>query len=78
MDRCNIPEAHSKVIPNLAQIKYFLKCIFSRNPNLLLDQCKNSREFLRVLTLKKYDEIKKFMVSAYNTSLRVIKVFITK
>ncbi|KAH8239045.1 hypothetical protein KR032_000244 [Drosophila birchii] len=38
----------------------FLKHI-QKNPNLLLDQCKNSRYFLRALTLKKYDEIKKFM-----------------
>ncbi|KAH8286471.1 hypothetical protein KR054_009817 [Drosophila jambulina] len=38
----------------------FLKHV-QKNPNLLLDQCKNSRHFLRALTIKKYDEIKKFM-----------------
>ncbi|KAH8322229.1 uncharacterized protein [Drosophila kikkawai] len=38
----------------------FLKHL-QKNPNLLLDQCKNSKHFLRALTIKKYDEIKKFM-----------------
>ncbi|XP_020816001.1 uncharacterized protein LOC110190038 isoform X1 [Drosophila serrata] len=38
----------------------FLKHI-QKNTSLLLDQCKNSRYFLRALTTKKYGEVKKFM-----------------
>jgi len=34
-----------------------------RNPNLLLNQCKNSTEYLQTLSTKKYDEIKSFLVS---------------
>ncbi|XP_017001873.2 outer dynein arm-docking complex subunit 4 [Drosophila takahashii] len=38
----------------------FLKHV-RKNPNLLLDQCKKSTEYLQPLTLKKYDEIKNFL-----------------
>uniref|UniRef100_A0A6P4FFC1 Uncharacterized protein LOC108050659 n=1 Tax=Drosophila rhopaloa TaxID=1041015 RepID=A0A6P4FFC1_DRORH len=38
----------------------FLKHV-RKNPNLLLDQCKNSNEYLKTLTMKKYDEIKHFL-----------------
>ncbi|XP_052844028.1 uncharacterized protein LOC128257190 isoform X1 [Drosophila gunungcola] len=38
----------------------FLKHV-RKNPNLLLDQCKKSNEFLKTLTFKKYDEIKNFL-----------------
>ncbi|XP_016959551.1 uncharacterized protein LOC108030890 isoform X1 [Drosophila biarmipes] len=38
----------------------FLKHV-RRNPNLLLNQCKRSTDYLQPLTLKKYDEIKHFL-----------------
>lgn len=34
-----------------------------KNPNLLLDQCKNSRPFLETLSNKQYDIVRRFMVS---------------
>eukprot|EP00099_Drosophila_melanogaster_P021982 NP_649332.1 uncharacterized protein Dmel_CG7634 [Drosophila melanogaster] len=38
----------------------FLKHV-RKNPNLLLNQCKNSTEYLQTLSTKKYDEIKSFL-----------------
>ncbi|XP_043649000.1 uncharacterized protein LOC122617276 isoform X2 [Drosophila teissieri] len=38
----------------------FLKHV-RKNPNLLLDQCKNTTEYLRTLSTKKYEEIKSFL-----------------
>ncbi|XP_017042437.1 uncharacterized protein LOC108088926 [Drosophila ficusphila] len=38
----------------------FLKHV-RKNPSLSLDQCKKSNEYLKTLTFKKYDEIKKFL-----------------